>query len=296
MTSLAVVIPVRDVAQVVGRCLDTVLPQAAEAGAQVIVVDDASSDGTAGIADAAGAQVVRRARAGGPYVARNDGWRAAGADRIVFTDARARARPGWLRRLVSGLDDPDVAVAGGDVVVSSGPTIAQRWAHTHQHLAADRSGSAHFLPFAPTCNMAVARSSLEMLGGFRPLNSGGDVDLCWRAQLAGLGRVEFVGGADMDWEPRESVRETIRQWKKYGRAVPRLYSDFSDAGCTMPPAVHPARQLYGELRAFLGTGRSTHPWTVDLLDRVCRLTYGWAYWRSSRALAEGVHAEQAAEV
>jgi glycosyltransferase involved in cell wall biosynthesis len=50
-----VVIPARDEASVIAACVAAVLPQATE----VVVVDDSSSDGTGGVAGAAGARVVR---------------------------------------------------------------------------------------------------------------------------------------------------------------------------------------------------------------------------------------------
>jgi len=53
--SVRVVIPARDEAAVVAACVAAVLPQATE----VVVVDDASSDGTGPLAAAAGARVVR---------------------------------------------------------------------------------------------------------------------------------------------------------------------------------------------------------------------------------------------
>ncbi|MEA2973293.1 MAG: hypothetical protein QOG82_1751 [Actinomycetota bacterium] len=50
-----VVIPARDEAEVIGACVASVIGQATE----VVVVDDGSTDGTGGLATAAGARVVR---------------------------------------------------------------------------------------------------------------------------------------------------------------------------------------------------------------------------------------------
>ena len=62
-------------------------------------MDDASTDATAALATTAGARVIRLPHPGGPYEARNAGWRAAEADVVVFTDVRNRAEPGWLASL-----------------------------------------------------------------------------------------------------------------------------------------------------------------------------------------------------
>ena len=77
------------------------------------MVDDASTDDSAARAEQSGATVLRLATQGGPYAARNEGWRRSTAPVIVFTDVRNRAEAGWLSGLVSPLDDPRVAVAGG---------------------------------------------------------------------------------------------------------------------------------------------------------------------------------------
>jgi glycosyltransferase involved in cell wall biosynthesis len=84
---------------------------------EVIVVDDASDDATAAVAEAAGARVVRnpvRRNAGG---ARNAGLEAAQGDLIAFLDADALASPNWLERASSFLErNPAYAAVGGGIV------------------------------------------------------------------------------------------------------------------------------------------------------------------------------------
>src|SRR5438045_3303997 len=69
---------------------------------EVIVVDDGSTDSTAAAlerherASRLPLRVIRRPVAAGPATAREDGWRAAGGDLIVFTDDDCVPAPGWL--------------------------------------------------------------------------------------------------------------------------------------------------------------------------------------------------------
>ncbi|MEA2293682.1 MAG: hypothetical protein QOE86_1321, partial [Solirubrobacteraceae bacterium] len=57
---VSVVVPAHDSAGTVARAVRSALEQVPAAPSEVIVVDDASADGTAEAAEAAGARVVRR--------------------------------------------------------------------------------------------------------------------------------------------------------------------------------------------------------------------------------------------
>jgi mycofactocin glycosyltransferase len=78
----------------------------------VIVVDDASTDRTAAVAEELGARVVRNERpllAGG---ARNRGWEAATGDVVVFLDSDAVPAPGWTAGLARALEEFPGAIVG----------------------------------------------------------------------------------------------------------------------------------------------------------------------------------------
>jgi len=109
----AVVIPARDEARTVGGIVEAALE--ALPGAGVIVVDDASRDGTGARAVAAGAEVVRLDRHAGYAGALRAGYRAAaaaGAGTVAQLDADGQHDPADLPRLVEGL-------AGADLVLGS---------------------------------------------------------------------------------------------------------------------------------------------------------------------------------
>jgi glycosyltransferase involved in cell wall biosynthesis len=89
-----VVVPARDEAAVIGGCVAALLPQSTE----VVVVDDASSDGTGDLAAAAGARVVRLDDGPPP------GW--LGKPRACLAGAEG-ARTEWLAFV-----DADVVLAG----------------------------------------------------------------------------------------------------------------------------------------------------------------------------------------
>ncbi|HET6818029.1 MAG TPA: glycosyltransferase [Mycobacteriales bacterium] len=287
--SVAVVVPVRDGAELLDAALAALMPEAAAHGAAVVVVDDASTDASADVAERHGVTVVRRQVAGGPYVARNAGWQAANADVVVFTDVRCRARTGWLGGLLAGLADPAVAICGGDVEALTGDSAAERYVHKWQPLQPDRGLTHEFLPFLPTCNLATRRSVLVAVDGFRPMRSGGDLDFCWRVQLAGLGSVVYAPGAGVEWVPRPGTRAVVRQWYRYGAAKPSLYRDYARHGYELEPPPPSLRIWVREARRFARALRRTpaRDWDVEVVDRLCQLAWWRGYRREWRSLATG---------
>lgn len=109
--SVSVVIPARDeapvIAEVVRACLDVVEI------AEVIVVDDASTDGTADAAAAAGATVVRCDANVGKGAAVRRGAAAARGDVLVLLDGDGQDPPREIPRLLAAIDD------GADLVIGS---------------------------------------------------------------------------------------------------------------------------------------------------------------------------------
>jgi len=107
---VSVVIPARDAAETVGGVLEALAAQE-PAPAEVIVVDDASRDATAAIAEQHGAKVVRVERSRSAGGARNRGWDEATGDVVVFLDSDAIPADGWAAGLQRALEEfPDAVV------------------------------------------------------------------------------------------------------------------------------------------------------------------------------------------
>lgn len=111
----SVIIPCRNAERIVGDAVRSARAQT-EAPLEVIVVDDASTDGSVEAARGAGARVIhspRRRNAGG---ARNLGIEAASGDVLAFLDADVVAPPDWLARVRAAFErDPQVVAVGGRV-------------------------------------------------------------------------------------------------------------------------------------------------------------------------------------
>jgi glycosyltransferase involved in cell wall biosynthesis len=282
------VLPARDGAALLGEALAGFVPAAAQVGGRVLVVDDASSDGSGAVAAAAGASVVRLDEPSGPYVARNAGWAWAerhGAGVAVFVDVRCRPRPGWLPRLLAALDGDGVTMAAGEVVVRPTGHVAGRAAARLQPLALRHGRDAAYLPYAPTCHLAVAIPALRRVDGFRAVRGGGDVDLCWRLQEAGAGTIGWAEDAILDWAPRDRVRDLLSQHHRYGANSARLYVEHRVHGCPVPPAGAPPRVVLRHLREALGDARRTRPgaWPAVAVAALARTAQDLGYGRALRA-------------
>lgn len=115
----AVIVPTAGRPGYLDVALGSLAPQAAAAGAELIVVDDGPSDATRATAERHGARYIAHDRGRGLNAARNTAVAATGAPLLCFVDDDVRAKPGWLDALLRG-----AAEAGDDVLVFTGPIRA----------------------------------------------------------------------------------------------------------------------------------------------------------------------------
>ncbi|TAK04672.1 glycosyltransferase family 2 protein [Patescibacteria group bacterium] len=103
MARLSVIVPAHDAAATLRACLESVLAQTLPAD-EIIVVDDGSTDGTAGIARSVDPRiVVCTQRHGGAAAARNEGVRMSSGELLFFCDADLLLDPRLLEKLGAAL-------------------------------------------------------------------------------------------------------------------------------------------------------------------------------------------------
>jgi glycosyltransferase involved in cell wall biosynthesis len=178
----SVIIPARNAARLLPRALDAVAAQELDGDYELIVVDDASSDGTAAAAESAGARVVRCARPGGPGAARNAGAATASGEALAFLDADCVPAPGWLAAGVSALERAGL-VQGAvepDPQATRGPYDRTLWVTRATGLY-------------ESANLFVRGDVYSRVGGFDDglleltgHHFGEDVIFGWRARRAGV--------------------------------------------------------------------------------------------------------------
>lgn len=182
--AVTLVIPARNASNTIGPCLDAVLPlhQRGEL-AEIIVVDDASTDDTAEIARSYRVRIVEGA-GGGAGAARNLGWRAADTHLVWFIDSDCVAQPQALLLLLSHLENDTVAGAGGSYANMCGDSVLACLIHeeiVQRHLA-----MAVEVNFLATFNVVYRRCVLADVNGFdESLKVAEDADLAFRVRRAG---------------------------------------------------------------------------------------------------------------
>ena len=114
---LSIILPARNEAGAVGQTVASI--RALYPEAEIIVVDDGSTDATADVAEAAGARIVRKPYGMGNGAAIKTGARAASGDVLVFMDADGQHDPADIPRLLARLTE------GYDMVVGARDSRSQ---------------------------------------------------------------------------------------------------------------------------------------------------------------------------
>jgi len=188
---VTVVIPVRDRAELLARCL------AALGGRYpTVVVDDGSRDrsAVASVAAEHGAVLVRRSVNGGPAAARNTGLAHVKTQLVAFVDSDCAPNPDWIDRLAGHFADPAVAAVAPRITALAPDTWAGRYTRAAGSLdLGDRP--ARVVPntrvaYVPTAALLARRHALETVTRQgqvfdASLRIGEDVDLVWRLHERG---------------------------------------------------------------------------------------------------------------
>ncbi len=87
-----------------------------------------------------------------------------------------------------------------------------------------------YLPYTPSCTLAVRRELLERTGGFdETMQCGEDIDFCWRTAREGA-PIVFVPAAVIEYRLRASVRAAFRQAVRYAADDAALLRAHRSAG------------------------------------------------------------------
>lgn len=123
---VTVVMPAYNRERVITRALDSIAAQSPAPPSEIIVIDDASTDATADVAERWGAQVIRLESNGGAATARNAGFAAASQPWVALLDSDDEWLPHCLDRLWK-LRDDHVLVSGGMLAITEGDLTPDRY-------------------------------------------------------------------------------------------------------------------------------------------------------------------------
>lgn len=240
---VSVIIPTCNRREILGDCLRA-LAQQDHPSYEVIVIDDASTDGTVEFLRAFAAEHpafqlrwIRNESHAGANPSRNRGIRASHAPFLAFLDSDCIARPDWLPRLLGGFTAADIAAVTGLVEDQPPANIYElTFRGTHR---IGRPGPAHRLIAG---NMCVRRTVLErfMLDEDRAASAATgsapptDLSVSGRGDEEGLHLMIRASGQRIMATPDAVVlhihhydrRSFFRQALKGGRSAARLVYKF----------------------------------------------------------------------
>ncbi len=235
----------------IAACLDALSRQTRLSSAEIIVVDDGSSDATAAIAAQYDVEVLRHRTNRGLSAARNTGIRHSRAAVIAFTDDDCVPADDWLDSILAEYVNDRILGVGGTVAPLLTSNALLRYLEANNPLApveVERTVSSSVLyraylycrrnSIAPSsqgrrdvyslvgANFSARRDVLDAIGLFdERITFGGDEeDVCRRLRLRfPNGRFVYSPNAVVlhDFDP--TVRDTLRRSYAYGKGSARAF-------------------------------------------------------------------------
>lgn len=158
---------------------------------EIVVVDDASTDGSVDVLDELPVTLLQHEHNRGPSAARNTALNAATGDIVLYIDADAYAEPNLIEVLLQAyrqLSGRPVGGIGGRGIESNIGSVFDRWRaiHARQDFGAKPRLGVPYL-FGLCCS--YRREVLLQIDGwdeYYPINAGEDADVGYRLQKAGF--------------------------------------------------------------------------------------------------------------
>lgn len=178
-----------------GRCLDAIASAATESSFEVIVVDNASDDGSRDEAEGRPAvRLLPNDENVGFGPACNQAAREARGRHLVFLNFDCEPQDGWLDALVRAADDDPSAGAVQAVILHRDGTVNTAGNELHYlgfswapHGGTAPTGPPFEVTVGSGAGLLVPRARFDEVGGFweAMFLYCEDTDLCWRLRLAG---------------------------------------------------------------------------------------------------------------
>lgn len=179
LPDVTIVVPAFNERRFIADMVATLRRSTSDFRAQVIVVDNGSSDGTAEAAHSAGADIVLQ-RVGTVGAIRNEGALQAAGDVLIFMDADVFVTNSWSAGIQTAIREARKSriVTGSWVAVPEPGS----WIERHWFRPLERGRNSHI----NSGHLIVSKSFFWELGGFdAALVTGEDVDLSEKARKAG---------------------------------------------------------------------------------------------------------------
>ena len=223
MPKVSVILPLYKAEATLPFALESLLAQS-WGNLEILVVDDASPDGSAAVAEGFAARdprvrVIRQPGNRGGYAARNAGWLAATGDFITTHDSDDWSHPEKIARQMRYLREHPEAPACFSDWVRATPDLGFGWLFRAWSRFSGKSMSSILIP----------RELMERLGGWDAVRVGGDTEI--------LRRIQAIAG-DPSLSPQAE------------KGTPLAFALHAETSLTRQSATHVRTTLYGPRRDY----------------------------------------------
>jgi GT2 family glycosyltransferase len=205
----------------IGRCLDALAREAANHDAEILVVDDGSTDRTAdSVRRHSGVRVITQANAG-PAAARNRGAAESRGEILLFTDDDCVPAPGWLDSMLAPFDDLSVVGVKG-VYRTRQESLVARFVQIEYEDRYRLMRRFREIDFIDTYSAAFRRDRFLEMAGYDtsfPVACAEDIELSYRMSARGW-KMKFAPDAAVEHTHPDSLGKYLK--KKYKFAYWRV--------------------------------------------------------------------------
>ncbi|HZW80951.1 MAG TPA: glycosyltransferase [Candidatus Deferrimicrobiaceae bacterium] len=230
--SVSIIIPTFNGSARIGYCLDALLKQTAGQNAEILVVNDGSTDDTAGVVESySGVRLITQANAG-PAAARNRGAGEARGTIILFTDDDCVPMPDWLDAMLEPFEDADIVGAKG-VYRTRQKSLVARFVQIDYEDRYRLMAAHDSIDFVDTYSAAFRRDRFLEMTGYDtsfPLACAEDIELSFRMSARGW-KMRFVPNAIVYHTHPDTLSKYLK--KKYKFAFWRVLAVRKNPGKAM---------------------------------------------------------------
>jgi glycosyltransferase involved in cell wall biosynthesis len=226
---------VRNNAGTLAAQLEALAGQSFEQDWEVVLADNGSTDGSAGVArewlGKLPMRITQASEKAGRGYALNRAVAEARGDFILTCDGDDVVNRDWLAAMTRAAPEFDLEGGALEFSMLNSPLILE-WRPPPERN--ELQLGLKWLPCARGANFGMWKAVFEDLGGFdEGYSLGQDWELCFRAQVAGY-RIGFVPDAVVHYRNRDSLSGLASQRFRYGSTQAQLFAEFRAAGAPRP--------------------------------------------------------------
>lgn len=195
-SAVSIIIPTFNGSARIGSCLNALMSQVAGRNAEILVVNDGSTDDTARVVENyPGVRLISQANSG-PAAARNHGAEEARGEIILFTDDDCVPTPNWLDAMLESFKDPEVVGAKG-IYRTHQKGLVARFVQIEYEDKYRLMAGLSSIDFIDTYSAAFRRDRFLEMTGYDtsfPVACAEDIELSYRMSARGW-KMKFVPDA-----------------------------------------------------------------------------------------------------